>query len=186
MQVQFKYIEENLKKVIENTNSIMYIKPYEINKQKALFAVVKESEGVYKRVQLTESLHKAFFPIEPLCYLVNGPLYFHLKNYIGFDNHMALNLDNLNGFSTKQLSGKFFNTAIFSTFNDGSAAFIKRVNLRAFNKKGGIKAYNDLLKICKDTERKAEEYYPICFPENSNTLVIPELQKNNVKKLTLN
>ena len=40
MQVQFKYIEENLKKVIENTNSIMYIKPYEINKQKALFAVV--------------------------------------------------------------------------------------------------------------------------------------------------
>ena len=186
MQVQFKYIEENLKRVIENNSTVMFIKPYEINNQKALFAVVKESEGVYKRVQLTESLHKAFFPIEPLCYLVNGPLYFYLKNYIGFDNHMALNLDNLDGFSTEHLQGKFFNTAIFGTFNDGSAAFIKRMSLRTFNKEGGIKAYNDLLKICKDTDRKHEKYYLICFSENSNTLVIPELQKNNVKKLTLN
>ncbi len=185
MIVNFKYYEENLKKVIENPNSVLFIKPYEIGNQKSLYAVVKEEDGVYRRLCLTEKMNKNFFPIEPLCYLKNGPLYFHLKNYIGFSNYIALNMDNLDSFCSEDLKGKIFNTAIFGVFNDGSSVFIKRTTKHAFKREGGIQTYNDLLELYKEVKMH-DESYSICFPENSNVAVIPELQNDKGKKLTLN
>ena len=39
--MQFNYIEENLLKIIENPESVMFIKAFDSGKNRALFAVVK-------------------------------------------------------------------------------------------------------------------------------------------------
>lgn len=173
-----KYIDENLNKIIENPESVMYLRPYDIGGKRALFAIVKEEQGVYKKVQITKEQIKGNFPFEPIYWFYQGPGYFYLKDFIVFDNWLALNITNLEGFKHTTLEeSKIFKVGVYATFNDGSATFIKRQTTKEFEKKGGIQAYIDLLKQHKeyapkyDTYRNIEAYYS----HNDDTIVIPEL-----------
>ena len=64
--MKFEYIQENLLYIMENQDAVMYIKAYDIGKQRALFAVVKAEDGVYKKVQITKGQSKLNFPVEPM------------------------------------------------------------------------------------------------------------------------
>jgi len=173
-----KYIDENLNKIIENPESVMYLRPYDIGGKRALFAIVKEDQGVYKKVQITKEQFKGNFPFEPISWFYKGPGYFYLKDFIVFNNWLALNITNLEGFKHSTLDeSKIFKVGIYATFNDGSATFVERKTSKEFQKKGGIQAYIDLLKPHKeytpkyDTYRNIEGYYN----HNDDTIVIPEL-----------
>jgi len=175
--MQLQYIEENLNRIIQNPDSVMYLKPYDIGRKRALFAIVKEEEGVYKKVQITKEQSKGNFPFEPIYWFYQGPGYFYLKDFIVFDNWLALNVTNLEGFKYKTLEeSKIFKVGVFATFNDGSATFVKRQTPKEFEKKGGIEAYIDLLKQHKEYEPKYETYkYIEGYSCNDDTFVIPEL-----------
>lgn len=174
-----QYIDENLNMIIQNPDSVMYLRPYDIGNKRALFAVVKEEEGIYKKVQITKEQHKMNFPFEPIHWFYQGPGYFYLKDFIVLDNWLALNTTNLDGFKHKLLEeSKIFKVGIFATFNDGSATFIKRQTPKEFEKKGGIQAYIDLLKQHKAYEPKYDTYkYIESYNQNDDTFIIPELQQ---------
>lgn len=175
--MQFQYIDENLNRIMQNPDSVMYLRPYDIGNKKALFAVVREEQGIYKKIQITKEQSKMIFPIEPMCSFYNGPGYLYLNNFIVFDNDIALNITNLEGFKHKILEdNKLFNIGIFATFNDGSATFVTRNTKKEFQKKGGIQSYIDLLKQHKEYEPKYNTYkYIEGFNAGDNTFVIPEL-----------
>lgn len=175
--MQLVYIDENLKSVMDNPDSIMYLRPYDIGNKRAVFAVVKEEEGVYKKVQLTEAQSKMIFPFEPIYWMCQGPGYWLLKDYMVFENWVALNTTMVDGFRHKPLDGaKVFNVGIFATFSDGSATYIKRVTSKEFDKKGGIQSYIDMLQKCKEYDPQHESYYPIeNYFDKSNQIIIPEL-----------
>ena len=189
--MQLPYIDENLNKIIQNPDSVMYLRPYDIGNKKALFAIVKEEQGVYKKVQITKKQSKMSFPFEPIYWFYQGPGYFYLKDFIVFDNWLALNTTNLDGFKYKTLDdSKIFNVGIYATFNDGSATFVKRNTTKEFQKKGGIQLYIDLLKQHKEYEPKYDDYKFIeYYRHNDDTFIIPSLQQKieeqpKVKKLT--
>lgn len=188
---QSEYIDENLNIVMQNPDSVMYLRPYDIGNKRALFAVIREDQGVYKKVQITKEQSKMRFPFEPIYYFYNGPGYFLLKDFIAFDNSLALNPTHLDGFRFKEIENdKIFKIGVFATFSDGSATPIIRNTKREFNKKGGLQFYIDELKKYKDCEQQYETYQIIeCFSTDDDTFVIPELQqaqKGPVRKLTEN
>ena len=37
-----QYIDENLNRIIQNPDSVMYLRPYKIGNKRALFAIVKK------------------------------------------------------------------------------------------------------------------------------------------------
>ena len=45
-----KYIDENLKKVMENIDKVLYVEPFEVGNKTALFAVVNESNSTVQRL----------------------------------------------------------------------------------------------------------------------------------------
>ena len=49
-----KYIDENLKKVMENIDKVLYVEPFEVGNKAALFAVVNEKPGIYRKIQITK------------------------------------------------------------------------------------------------------------------------------------
>lgn len=175
--MQLLYIDENLKKIIDNPSSVMYLRPDDIENKRALFAIVKEEDGVYKKVQITKAQHNWNFPIEPLYWFYQGPGYFYLKNFLIFDNWIALNLTNLNGFKEVEFDDrKNFKVGIYATFNDGSATFIKRHTTKGFQSIGGIQTYIDMLKEHKEYEPKCGTYKNIeAHSYNDDTFIIPEL-----------
>ena len=182
-----QYIDENLNKIIENPDSVMYIRPYDIKNKRALFAIVKEEDGVYKKVQISKEQHKMNFPIEPIYWFYKGPGYFYLKNFIVVENWLALNINNLEGFKYKNLEdSKFFKIGIFATFNDGSATSITRKTQKEFQKKGGIEAYIDLLKQYKEYNPQYDIYHIIeAYSIDNHTFEIPELKdKINIVNYT--
>lgn len=175
--MQLEYIDENLRMIIENPDSVLYLKPYDMGNKKALFAIVKESEGIYKKVQITKEESKMRFPFEPILWFYRGPGYFYLKDFIVLDNWTALNTTHLEGFKHKELTdSKVFDVGIFATFNDGSATFIKRNTTKEFQKRGGIELYINLLKQYKEYSPQHDNHYIIDnhFGQG-NTSVIPEL-----------
>ena len=178
-----QYIEDNLNKIIENPDSVLYLKPYDVGRKRALFAIVKKEPGVYQKLQLTKEQSKMNFPFEPIRWFYQGPGYFYLKDFIVLNyNWMALNTTNLEGFKHKVLEDNKKQVGIFATFNDGSAAFICRENAKKFEKQNGIDAYLDLLKKYKDFEPhydiyKDIEYYIKYYTKDNNTFIISDLQQ---------
>lgn len=189
--MQLEYIEENLNEVIQKSDNVMYLKSRDIGNKRALFAFVKEDEGVYKKIQITKAYSKMTFPFEPVHWFYTGPGHFLLKNFISFNSYSAFNIKYLDGFKSIKLDEiKIFRVGIFATFIDGSATFIESKTEKEFNKKGGIQTYIDELKKYKDYNPRYEEYQIIeSFGIDDATFIIPELQaKTNenpmVKKLT--
>lgn len=185
-----QYIDENLNRIIQNPDSVMYLRPYDIRNKWALFSIVKEEQGVYKKIQISKEQHKMNFPFETIYWFYKGPGYFYLKDFIVFDNWRALNTTNLEGFKHKTLDdSKVFKVGVFATFNDGSATFVKRQTPKKFQKKGGIQVYIDLLKQYKEYEPKYDTYKSIeGYSQNDDTYIISELQQKieeqpKVKKL---
>lgn len=43
------YIDENIEKIINNPESILYFRAYYVLKERTLFAVIKEDVGIYKK-----------------------------------------------------------------------------------------------------------------------------------------
>ena len=186
--MDFEYIHENLDKIIENPDSIMYIKPYNIGTKKALFAVMKEHEGVYRKIQLTKPQGKMHFPIEPIYLFSRGPGYFYLKNFTVLDNYIAFNMDYLEGFKCKFLeNNKYFNLGIFATFNDGTATFVAGDNDRKFQHKGGFRRIYRMLEPPVPFNEKDDIYEIIESYKNidDDKFIIPSLQKTNGKVKTL-
>jgi len=62
----FEYIDENLNRIIENPNSVLYYKPGYVGKKVALFAMIREEPGVYRSLQITEEESILIFPWEPI------------------------------------------------------------------------------------------------------------------------
>lgn len=58
------YIKENLDLVIQNLDSVLYLKPYDVEGKRALFAVVKEKKGLYKKIQITKEQTRLTFPLK--------------------------------------------------------------------------------------------------------------------------
>ena len=186
--MQLEYINENLNKLIENINNLLYLKPYDIGNKRALFAIIKEEAGIYKKIQITKEQSKLTFPWEPLTSFFKGPGSPYLNNFIILNqNNLALNTINLDGFIYKTLENKIFNIGILATFNDGSATFVMRENSLKFDKQGGIQAYIKLLKNYKEYEPKYDTYEIIeHYGINNDTFIIPKLQKEDqpqIKKL---
>lgn len=177
--MRLEYIDENLNRIIQNPDSVMYVRPYDIGNGRALFAMVKEEQGVYRKLQITKEESKMTFPFDPLYWFYNGPGYCFLKDFICFNDTIALNIAKLDGFKTKDLAAsKIFNVAIFATFDDGSATFVIRERKKSFEKQGGIQSYIDLLRQYKEYEPKHDTYE---FIEQhsiyGDTFVIPKLKK---------
>ena len=192
--MELDYIDENLNTIIQNLDSVLYMKPYSVGNKEALFAMVKEDQGVYRKVQITKEQSKMTFPFEPLYWFFKGPGYFSLDNFIVLNaNNLALNKTNLDGFKSKIFDEyKIFNTYIFATFNDGSATFVSRERAKKFEKQGGIQPYIELFKKYEEYEPKYDTYHCIeAFNEVDGVFVIPELQEKTkeepkVKKLIPN
>ncbi len=188
--MQFKYIDENLNIIIQNPDSVLYIRPYDIGHKQALFAVVKKEPGVYKKIQITEEQSKLDFPFEPIYWFYNGPGYVLLKSFMVFYNKLAFNINNLEGFETKELENKIYNVGIFATFNDGSKSFVIREKAKKFEKQGGIQSYIDLLKRYKEYNPQYDTYELIeSYSVDEDTFIIPALQEKvaeqrEVRKLT--
>ena len=177
--MQLEYINENLNIIMQNPDSVLYIKPYNIGSKEALFAVVKEDQGVYRKIQITKEQSKMMFPFEPIYWFYKGPGFDYLKKFLTFNNYISLNKTNLDGFMFMKLSNKIFNVGIFATFNDGSATFVIRERAKKFEKNGGIKSYIDLLEESKKNDSNYGTYEIIDFHSVSgNTFIIPELQGN--------
>lgn len=188
--MQLNYIEENLNRIMQEPDSVLYLRPYDIGNKRALFAMVKEGQGVYRKVQITKEESKMTFPFEPLYWFYNGPGRLFLKDFICFNNMLALNSTNLDGFKVKDLDGgKVFNVGVFATFNDGSATHVIRERKKKFEKQGGIQSYIDLLKQHKEYAPKHDTYEFIeRYSTDGDTFVIPNLQERieeqqKVKKL---
>lgn len=192
--VQLEYIDENLSEIMQNPDSVLYLRPYDIGNKRALFAMVKEEQGVYRKVQITKEQSKMSFPFEPICCFYEGPGYFYLRDFIVLNsNKLALNTIHLDGFKSESLGeDKIFNIGVFATFNDGSATFVRRERSKKFEKNGGIQPYINLLKEYKEYEPKHDAYKFIeSVDEVDGLFVIPELQTKieeqpMVKKLTPN
>lgn len=189
--MQFEYIDENLNKVIENIDNVLSFKPYNVGNKRALFAIIKEDEGIYKKVQITKEQSKMSFPFEPLYWFYKGPGYLCLKKFMSLNNWMALNTTHLDGFKHKILDDhKIYKVGIFATFDDGSATFVIRESIKKFQKQEGVKPYIDLLKQYKKYSPQHNNYKIIDYHKiNDDTFIIPELQKENeeqtkVKKIT--
>ena len=177
--IQLEYIDENLNRIMQNPDSVLYLRPYNIGNKRALFAMVREEQGIYRKVQITKEQSKMTFPFEPIYWLHNGPGYFYLNNFIILNsNNLALNTTNLDDFKTKPLGeDKILNIGVFATFSDGSATFVRRERAKKFEKKGGIQPYIDLLKKYKEYEPKHDTYkYIESVGEVDGLFVIPELQ----------
>lgn len=191
MEFEFQYIDENLTKIIQNPDSVLYVKPYNVRNKRALFAVVKEDKGVYKSVQITKEQSKWTFPFTPIYCFKNGPGYIFLKDFMVFNSYVAININYLDEFTYRIADdNRTFNVGIFAVFNDGSATFINAEKAKNFEKQGGIKAYIDLLKQYKEYNPRHDSYQIIeHYSDGNDTFIIPELQKKTeeqpkVKKLT--
>lgn len=190
MQFNFNYIEENLNRIIQKPDSVLYLRPYDIRNKRALFAVVKEEQGLYRKIQITKEVSKMIFPFEPLYWFYNGPGCFFLKDFICFNNILALNSTNLDGFIAEEFDERKI-VGIFAIFEDGSATFVIRKSKKRFEKQGGLQPYIDLLRQYKEYESNYDTYEIIeCYSTDGDTFVIPKLQEKieehqKVKKLTL-
>ena len=191
IEPKLEYIDENLDRIIKNPNCVLYLRPNDVGKKQALFAMIKEEPGVYTNLQITKEQSKLTFPWEPIYYFYNGPGYLYLKDFIVFRNWLAINSINLEGFRYKTLDWhKIANLGVFATYSDGSASFVERKKSKEFEKNGGIQAYIDLLKQHKEYNPQREYYQIIDFYNAvDNTFIIPELQgkvedKSKVKSLT--
>ncbi len=186
-KMKFDYIDENLNRIIQNPDNVLLLRQYDVENKQALFAIIKEEEGVYKKIQITKEQSKMDFPWEPLYWFYNGPGYFILKDFMVSSNNMiALNIANLDGFITKNLGeNKFFNVGVFATFSDGSATFLWRESAKEFEKNGGIQPHIDVLKKYKEYEPKHDNYEVIEeYRTSDDTFVIPQFQekkKNQVR-----
>lgn len=187
--MQLEYIDENLNFIMQNVDNVLYIRPYTMNNKQALFAVIKEEQGVYKKIKITKEQSKMTFPFEPLYYFYKGPGYLFLNNFICFNNILALNKSKLDGFKMKEVhEKKIFPIEVYATFNDGSATFVIRESKKKFEKHGGIEKYIDLIKQYKEYCPKYDTYEIIeCHTVDANTSIISTLQEElaeeNVKKL---
>ena len=158
-----QYIDDNLTKIIKNPESVLYIKPFDVKNKIALFAVMKEKPGVYRKIQITKDQSKETFPLEPIYWLNQGPAYFILKDFISLsDNWLAVNTTNMDGFKEKKLDDdRRYNIGIFAMFSDGSATFITRESEKSLRKWSGIASYNNRLKPFKNPNLQHEKYYSI-------------------------
>lgn len=175
--MQLEYIDDNLQEIMANPDSVLYLKPYDIKNKKALFAIVKGQNGIYKKLQITKEQSKLSFPFEPIYWFYQGPGYLYLKDFIVLDNWLALNTTNLDGFRSYKIDDyKKYNMAIYALFSDGSATFITRENEKKYNKNGHLDSYYNLLKQYKEPNIQQETYYCIDnYINERNTIVIPEL-----------
>ena len=120
------FIDKNIKEVRKNLKNILYIRPYDIDSKRALFAVIKEEKGIYRRIQITEEMSKWNFPFETLNMFFEGPGHSFIKDFIILrQSNLAINKTNLEKFGYIKLNGyKIYNIGICALFNDGVATRI--------------------------------------------------------------
>lgn len=182
--MRFEYIDDNLLSIMNNPDNVMYIKPYNMGKKFALFAMVKEDDGVYRKVQLTLPQTKFNFPKDPILIFSQGLGRFYLKNFFMFDNSVAFNKKYFVGFKCKTVSERFyFNLGIFAIFNDGTATLVVCDNERKFRFHGGYKKYDDFLSEHGKEFKLTNVPHEIIesYREDEDTFVIPNLQQNKQK-----
>ncbi len=174
--MNLEFINENIDKIIKNINDVLYIRPYNINGKIALYGVIKEDKGIYKRIKLTKEMSKLTFPFEPLYYLYeNNKL--NKKDFLIFNNIISLNKNNLDGFITSNLNNKIYNIGVFATFTDCSSTIITREIYNKFIKN------KELNLLVQEYPSKHNNYYIIeDYKVDMDTYIIPKNDK--VKKLT--
>ena len=182
--MQFNYIEENLLKIIENPESVMYIKAFDTGKNRALFAVVKEGEGSYRKIQITKGQSRLNFPVNPID-IFNNDFGSYLENFIIFDKLIAFNKSHFEGLKTKPLNNKtYFNLGVFAIFDDGTATHIINDNDKKFEENGGTLGYRKLLDKKDISFSSSRDTYEIIefYSGDDDTFIIPSLKQNNNKQ----
>ena len=159
--INFEYLDDNLEKVLQNPKSVVCFKPYDIGNKEALFAIVKESEGVYKKIQLTKEQSQLEFPFVPITLFKDGPGHSILKKFMIFDGMIAVNTDNMDGFMFKYHEKDKKNVGIFATFIDGSATLVACKKLKKFKEDGELGPYTAMLNKNKDCKRTHDSYLVI-------------------------
>lgn len=175
----FRYIDENLNKILKSPESVLFIRPLDVGKKKALFAIVKEDEGIYRHIQITKEMSNSNFPFDPIYLLYNDRGDELLKNFIKptCDSDLALNIHHLEGFKIVKLEQyKILNIGIYAIFEDGTATFVTRERKKYFQKHGGIKPYVRSLEKYDEYIPQHDMYY--CIEHHylkDNIYVVPEL-----------
>lgn len=171
------FIDKNIKEVRKNLKNVLYIRPYDIDSKRALFAVIKEEKGIYRRIQITEEMSKWNFPFETLNMFFEGPGHSFIKDFIILrQSNLAINKTNLEKFGYIKLNGyKIYNIGICALFKDGSATYVKRIKEKELEKGTRLEPTQDNYEII--------EYYEA----NNNIYEISKLQESKetkTKKLT--
>ncbi len=174
----FNYISDNLEEILENPNRVLYLRRGDVGNKRALFAIIKQEDGVYKKLQITKEQGKGIFPTEPFYVFKQGPGYNFLDGFICIDNMIVLNMYHLENFVAEQLDEKKNPLiGIYAGFDDGSATLATAVKGKNFIKSNGIEAYRNILKELKGYDPKHDTYQVIeSIIFDNDTLVIPELQ----------
>lgn len=124
MKKMFEFKSDNIKEILNNLDNVLYIYP-DYRKQItyveewALFAIIKEEKGVYKKVQITTFMSSQNFKITDVFnrfieeYTSN-----YLKDFILLNgNATILNPAHFKGFD-------YYQSNIYALFNDGVATHI--------------------------------------------------------------
>ena len=185
--VIINYIDENLEKVINNPDKVLYLRTYDVRNKSALFAVLKEDTGIYKKVQITKEQSKMIYPWEPLLWFdTSAAENLLLKDFI------ILNSNNIDGFKIIKNGNFGYNIEIYAVFSDGTATFVRREREKTFNRNGGIDSFNKLLENYNDNKVNNKYHIIEFFAVNGSDIIeIPNLrnldqineEKAPVKKL---
>lgn len=182
------YINENVKEVIQNMDKVLFLRKYKVGKNFALFAVVREDPGVYRRIQLSKPMSDWVYPYDALYYFFDGPGYFYDDKFMFFhDANWGFNAQKVEGFGYMNLENyKINNVGVYAKFFDGSATRIIRKTPRNFKKTGGVQPYINILKQYKECEENSVLIDPCKIiswdDKDDDTLVIPSLHEKTVEE----
>ena len=177
MKKMYEFKTDNIKEILNNLDNVLYITPdyrkqIEYVDEWALFAIIKEEKGVYKKVQITTFMSCQNFKITDVFnrfieeYTSNC-----LKDFILLKgNATLLNPAHFKGFNYSLLNEK--HTRIYALFNDGVATHIDHYE-------NDMKPY--LVKDSKDNYEIIEDY---CFGIMEHCTIPKLKEKTKTKKLS--
>lgn len=124
MKKMYEFKSNNIKEILNNLGNVLYIYPdyrkqIEYVEEWALFAIIKEEKGVYKKVQITTFMSSQIFKITDVySKFIEEYTSNYLKDFILLNgNATILNPAHFKGFNYYQLN-------IYALFNDGVATRI--------------------------------------------------------------
>lgn len=115
----YEFKSDNIKEILNNLSNVLYIYPdyrkqIEYVEEWALFAIIREEKGVYKKVQMTTFMSSQIFKITDVySKFIEEYTSNYLKDFILLNgNATVLNPAHFKGFN-------YYQSNIYALFNDG-------------------------------------------------------------------